>query len=239
MSRAVFDRSYYEANQQAGDRPALRWYARVCHRLMGGAEKEIFDFGCGTGWLMHHLVSYGHRVSGFDEGEYSRQSAGKLVPDSTLYDNLSVVPRGRYDLVVSLHVLEHVPDPEALVAQLADLLKPNGHLMFVVPARNGLGHRIRGDEWFAFRDESHISLLEEREWRAIVRGSGMRIVQEAGDGLWDPPYVPWLPRWFQLALFGSPAAVQVYLGRGRLFVPAAWSECLIVVAQSNEARPGD
>lgn len=239
MLNAVFDRSYYEANQQAGDRPALRWYARVCHRLMGGAEKEVFDFGCGTGWLMYHLLSYGYRVSGFDESEYSRKTARRLAPECRLYENLSTVPTGGFDLVVSLHVLEHMPDPAASVLQLANLLKPNGYLMFVVPARNGLGHRIRGDQWFALRDETHISLLEEHEWRVIVQRAGLKVVKEAGDGLWDPPYVSWLPRWLQLALMGSLAAVQVYLGRGRLLVPAAWSECLIVVAKKLASRTGD
>lgn len=229
-----FDELYFEGNQQLQDRPALRWYARVCRRLLSHAPREVFEFGCGVGWLLKHL-SKDHHVSGYDVSAFCRAQSGAKTPTATVYDNLDEVPREAFDLVVSLHVLEHVPDPAETIRLLSSLLKPEGLLLFVVPALNGAGHRIKKNQWFAYRDETHISVLPEDEWRRHVRAAGLLLIKEAGDGLWDPPYVSWLPRVVQLPLFGAPAAAQVYLGGGRLFVPAHWSECYIAVARKSPA----
>ena len=230
-----YTQEYFEANQQLQDRPALRWYARVCRRLVGRPGGDIFEFGCGVGWLLHHLATrHGQKISGYDLSDFCRDQTRTRCPTVSVYDDLNAVPNSAFDLVVSLHVLEHVPDPQPTFQRLASLLRPCGKLLFVVPATTGLGHRIKRKGWFAYRDETHISLLSEIEWTEHVRAAGLRILRQAGDGLWDPPYVSWLPRVIQAPLFGAPAALQVYLGRGRLFVPARWSECLIVVAQ----RPG-
>lgn len=225
-----YSQAYFEQNQQLGDRPALRWYARVCNRLLGRPNGDIFEYGCGTGWLMHHLMKR-HHVTGYDASEFCLEQARQNAPQATICADLAQLQPGSSDLIVSLHTLEHVPEPSASISFLADLLRPGGRLLFVVPAVNGLGHKLRRKEWFGYRDKTHISLLDEAEWRGAVDRAGLRIVQEAGDGLWDPPYVRWLPRWLQLAIFGAPAAIQVWLAGGRLIMPSAWGECLILVSQ--------
>lgn len=227
-----YTQEYFEANQQLRDRLALRWYARVCRRLVGRAGGNVFEFGCGVGWLLRHLATrHGQHVSGYDLSEFCRTQARARCPTATIYDDLDTVPQGAFDLVVALHVLEHVPEPQPTIRRLAALLRPNGKLLFVVPATSGLGHRLKGQRWFAFRDKTHVSLLPESQWSAYVREAGLHVLRQAGDGLWDPPYVSWLPRAVQLPLFGAPAALQVYAGGGRLLLPARWSECLIVVAR--------
>lgn len=226
----TYNEQYFEQNGQGGDRPAIRWYAQVCQRLLGRAGCDVFEYGCGMGWLLRRLQQQ-HNVAGYDLSDFCRQQSRQIAPQATIYDALDDVPHKQYDMVVSLHVLEHVEDPTATVAFLTRLLKPGGKLVFVVPANQGLGHRIKQDQWFAYRDDTHISLLPEQAWRKTVTDAGLRVVKEAGDGLWDPPYVKGLPRWLQLPLFGAPAAIQVYAGRGRLFLPPSLSECLIMVAE--------
>jgi hypothetical protein len=108
----------------------------------------------------------------------------------------------------------------------------------VVPAPGGAGRRIKKTAWFAYRDATHVSLLSESEWCAQTRAAGLRVRQQAGDGLWDAPYVSWLPKAIQTPLFGAPAGLQVYLGGGRLFLPPRWAECLIVVAEKPAAARG-
>ena len=50
-------------NGQAGDRPALRWYARLVRRYCGPGP--YLDFGCGTGHLLRRLAAHG-RAAGFE-----------------------------------------------------------------------------------------------------------------------------------------------------------------------------
>jgi hypothetical protein len=66
-----------------------------------------------------------------------------------------------------------------------------------------------------------------------VRKAGCDVVRIRGDGLWDPPYVRFLPLRVQRAVFGAPAALQVFWPFGQPFLPAAFSECLIVTARKR------
>jgi hypothetical protein len=114
---------------------------------------------------------------------------------------------------------------------LAEKLVSGGTLFFVVPNPGGLGHQLKGRGWFAYRDATHVSLLTMAEWVMLVRKAGLEVVRVRGDGLWDAPYVPLLPTGLQRALFGAPAALQVFWPFGQPFLPAAFSECLIVTAR--------
>ena len=93
------------------------------------------------------------------------------------------------------------------------------------------GRRMKGQHWFGFRDPTHCSLLSRGEWATILRRSGLRVLWIRGDGLWDSPYVPWLPAAPQSLLFGAPAGLQIFAPVARPFLPAALGECLIIAAE--------
>ena len=102
---------------------------------------------------------------------------------------------------------------------------------FVVPHVGGLGHRLKGRRWFAYRDATHVSLLSRGEWMMLTRRAGLQVVSTRGDGLWDAPYVRFLPTALQRLTFGAPAALQVFWPGNRAFLPAGMSECLIVTTR--------
>jgi 2-polyprenyl-3-methyl-5-hydroxy-6-metoxy-1,4-benzoquinol methylase len=224
---AGYDDAYYRGNQQSGDRLALRFYARIASRLAPPGA-EAFEFGSGTGHLSKRLARR-FSASAYDLSPYARAETHRTSPATHIVDDLDSVVDASFDLVVSLHVLEHVPDPSATLRQMARWTRPGGHLLYVVPNPEGLGHRIKKKAWFAYRDDSHCSLLGRDEWLDETTRAGFRIERAAADGLWDAPYVRRLPRALQMATFGAPAAIQVALGRALL--PRDWGECLIVVAR--------
>ena len=129
------------------------------------------------------------------------------------------LPPGSLDVVVSLHTLEHLPQPRPTLEQLARRLVPGGVLLFVVPNPGGLGHRLKGRHWFAYRDPTHCSVLSRGEWLTLARRVGLQVLWVRGDGMWDPPYVPWMPLGVQRLLFGAPAGIQMVLPLRRPFLP--------------------
>ena len=124
------------------------------------------------------------------------------------------------ELIVSLHVLEHIDPPDPTLTEFRRMLRVGGRLLYVVPNPQGWGHRIRGDEWFAYRDPTHSALLDRDDWLTRTHSAGFTVERVAADGLWDPPYVRRLPRPIQLATLGAPAALQVLSGRA--FLPRDW-----------------
>src|SRR6185369_10574845 len=127
------------------------------------------------------------------------------------------VPADSLDVVVALHIFEHVKQPRPVIEALAKRLVPGGLLLFVVPNPGGVGHRLKGRGWYAYRDPTHCSLLSRGEWLTVTRRVGLRVRWVRGDGMWDPPYLPLLPVGLQRVLFGAPAAVQLALPLRRPF----------------------
>jgi SAM-dependent methyltransferase len=223
-----FDAQYYDAHALSEDRIALWWYARVIRRLRP-AGGRLLEFGCGTGHLLKRLSAQ-FEAYGYDAAPYARSRCRTTAPDAVVLEEWQSLSPATLDIIVSLHTLEHLPRPLAALEGLAALLVSGGVLLFVVPNPGGLGRRLKGRQWFAYRDATHVSLLSRGEWVTLVRKAGLQVVRVRGDGLWDAPYVRILPVGFQRVLFGSLAGIQL-VWPGQPFVPASLGECLIVIAR--------
>jgi SAM-dependent methyltransferase len=226
MGMHCFDREYYEGGQLSEDRIALWWYARVVRRLrpQGG---RLLDFGCGTGHLLKRLSAH-FEAFGYDAAPFARSACRANAPDAVILEEWESLPPASFDVIVSLHTLEHLPRPLPTLQALAAKLAGGGVFLFVVPNPGGLGRSLKGRQWFAYRDPTHVSLLSRGEWVTLARKAGLTVLRVRGDGMWDAPYVRVIPTAVQRALFGAPAAVQVFWPGNRPFLPAALGECLIV-----------
>lgn len=227
-----YDADYYRGNEQDGDRVALWFYARVAARLAHRGD-TVLDFGSGVGHFTRRLAGR-FRTIAFDLSPYARQATAERSPSTRVVADLDEVAQGSVDVVCTLHVLEHIPDPAPTFAAFARVLRPNGRLLFVVPNPQGWGYRIKGERWFAYRDDSHCSLFDRDRWVQLAEDAGFTVDRVNADGLWDPPYVGRIPRLVQLVTLGLPAVLQV--AAGRLFLPADHGECIVVTARLREPR---
>jgi 2-polyprenyl-6-hydroxyphenyl methylase / 3-demethylubiquinone-9 3-methyltransferase len=115
------------------------------NRKIKVAGKRCIDIGCGGGILSEALARQSASVTAIDLAEASLAVARLHQLESGLddirYENISAEEMaekeaGQYDVVTCLEMLEHVPDPEAVVAACARLAKPGGHLFFSTINRN-------------------------------------------------------------------------------------------------------
>ena len=82
------------------------------------------------------------------------QSVGLDVHHGTL--ETADFPRASFDVVRVWHVLEHVPDPLALLRRAYQLLKPGGELIVGVPHIGGIIARLAGPAWFDLDIPRHL-----------------------------------------------------------------------------------
>lgn len=113
-------------------------------RIAGLQDKTVLDVGCGGGILSESMAQRGARVTGIDLGEKAlkvaklhRLESGvevdyRLVSVESLADE---VPAS-FDVVTCMEMLEHVPDPAAVVEACSRLVKPGGHVFFSTINRN-------------------------------------------------------------------------------------------------------
>jgi 2-polyprenyl-6-hydroxyphenyl methylase/3-demethylubiquinone-9 3-methyltransferase len=100
--------------------------------------------GCGGGILAEGMAGLGAKVTGIDLADKSLQVAklhllesGKQVEYRKIaVEELASERPGQYDVVTCMEMLEHVPDPAAVVTACARLAKPDGQVFFSTLNRN-------------------------------------------------------------------------------------------------------
>jgi SAM-dependent methyltransferase len=224
-----YTKDYYANNEQDGDRIALWYYERLTRRL-AKAGSQVLDYGAGTGWFARRLSRH-FITDAFEPSVHAQEAIVSNAPGVGLKTRTSDIAAGSYDLVVSLHVLEHLSQPSEAISDIHRILRPGGRALCVVPNPNGWGHRIKGDAWFAYTDPTHVALLSREEWVLAFEEVSLSVDRLGTDGLWDFPYTRKVPKAVEMCSLGAGAGLQVLLGRA--FLPPDWGECLLIFASKQ------
>jgi 2-polyprenyl-6-hydroxyphenyl methylase/3-demethylubiquinone-9 3-methyltransferase len=109
------------------------------------AGKRVVDVGCGGGILADSMARRGAQVLGIDLAtkplRVAQLHALEAATEGVEYrevavETLAQESPGAYDVVTCMEMLEHVPDPEAIVRACGTLVKPGGWLFFSTINRN-------------------------------------------------------------------------------------------------------
>ena len=149
-------------------------------RLAQGAR--VFDLGCGNGSMSARMHAFGLNVTGVDPSTsgiaYAKANHPQLCVESgNAYDDLAS-RFGRFPLVVSLEVVEHVFDPRRYARTLFDLVEPGGTAIVSTPYHGYLKNvalAIAGkmDSHFtALWDGGHIKFFSIRTLGILLREAG-------------------------------------------------------------------
>lgn len=219
---------------------SVRFYARIAERLLrrrGG--RRMLEIGCGLGFVLARLER-SFETFGIDLSPFAAEKARRFSPRSRVFtaDLTATLPEeiegGGFDLILARYVFEHLADPAGALALATRLLAPGGVLFYAVPDTTSPGVRLKGEDWYAYLDETHVSLLAPDRWLELTRQAGLSVERTFSDGLWDVPYVRGIPRLMQYPIFSIPTIVSVALTRP--MIPVGWGENLIVVAERPAGR---
>ncbi len=157
-------------------------HARMLAALAPGAGERHLDVGCQDGMILTNLARrYGVRGTGVDVSEASlrlavaRNTAGNRY---FLADAQALPFRdGSFDLAHSVGTMEHVPDQNLYLSEMARVLRPGGRLLFDMINRRD-DWTVHGIErrWAEFRGRG-----EAARQAAIAIGHDPATFREAGE----------------------------------------------------------
>lgn len=159
-------------------------------------DAKVVDVGCGGGLLSEALARAGAHVTGIDMGSKVIEVAKLHLHESNLGVDYRVQssaalaasePEG-FDAVCCMELIEHVPDPAALVNDLAALLTPGARLFMSTINRTpaAFGAAIVGAEYVMRllpRGTHHYAqFLKPSELGRLLRQAGLELEDVSGLG---------------------------------------------------------
>jgi 2-polyprenyl-3-methyl-5-hydroxy-6-metoxy-1,4-benzoquinol methylase len=105
--------------------------------LAQAAPRTVLDVGCGEGVLTHKWSARVERIVGIDledpaiQAEWAKRQAPNLEYRVMKAERMPFAD-GEFSLASAIEVLEHVPDPEHTVSEMARVAR-GGHLLVSVP----------------------------------------------------------------------------------------------------------
>ena len=139
--------------------------------LEGRGPLQVLDFGTGQSFIPDLLRADGHRVIGVDVVPPLRPHPDRLTGDLLELE----LDAGKFDLVFSFQVFEHLPEPMPCLRELLRLSRPGGlvliHTDMETPEREA-GFR----EWWYVLPPDHCCFYRHQTFETFLAGTPHRIV---------------------------------------------------------------
>jgi SAM-dependent methyltransferase len=167
------------ADQVDGSRRSAAAALPIVRELVGNVT-SVLDVGCGVGtWLAEWKELGVPLVRGYD-GDYVERSELHIAPDEFVPVDLgepATVPRGEFDLTMSVEVAEHLPESRG--EAFADLLTATSDVLLfsaAIPHQGGTHHV--NEQWPTY-------------WRHKLQARGFEEFDLLRPRIWNDPAVEW------------------------------------------------
>lgn len=141
------------------------------------APARLLDVGSGAGCFLAAAYQEGFDVSGLEPSAACVRLVEERLPAARMVhgtiEDATIAP-GSYDVVTLWDVLEHLPDPRAIVRRIATWLAPGGALVLQLPDGGSLPARIFGRRWPLLLRE-HLTYFDEATMTRLLTEEGYRV----------------------------------------------------------------
>jgi 2-polyprenyl-3-methyl-5-hydroxy-6-metoxy-1,4-benzoquinol methylase len=124
------------------------------------AGGKILDIGCGNGFLLSHLKKekwdcYGVEPSA-SVSEMAKNNGVKIL--AKYIDQVSTSLYS-FDVIILFDVVEHLSQPQQMLQNVHQLLKPGGKVIILTGNIDSLNSKLAGSKWSYFNTYEHISFF--------------------------------------------------------------------------------
>lgn len=150
---------------------------------------RVLDVGCGSGEVVRAFASRGHESHGIEPGsDFADHAAAGLPANAQIHGGsleADLFPEGHFDVIVCMHVIEHLNRPTEALSYMRRWLAPGGLMMLEVP--DMYGYKTKGFDRFhfahtlGFTRENFLLLLKKCDLASVNRPASTFVMAVAAD----------------------------------------------------------
>lgn len=140
-------------------------------------EKNILDFGCGTGQFLNVCSKNGWQINGFEPNNSAAKQAENTL-QKTIFksiDEVSNLPK--VNLITMWHVLEHIHDLQETLSLLISKLEKNGKILIAVPNYKSYDANKYKKYWAAYDVPRHLYHFEQESMQKLLKLHDLKIIK--------------------------------------------------------------
>lgn len=147
-------------------------------------NNRLLDIGFGAAVLLQVGARAGWLTEGVEVSRTAVEHAQQLGLNA-FYGQLSnaCYPDAWFDIVVGVEMLEHLPNPQNMVLEIARILRPGGLFWATTPHGRGLSSRLLGLEWSAAAPPEHLQLFSLRGVKSLLSNAGFHRIEVSAHGV--------------------------------------------------------
>jgi SAM-dependent methyltransferase len=160
-----------------------RWssHSRILEHLQDGRGRRVLDVGSASGYLAKLLSERGFEVTGIEADPVLAQEAAGYCRELFISDLDGPLPdlQGPFDAIIYADVLEHLKNPQRVLASINEYLAPDGVVMISVPNIAHAWVRLQvliGRFDYADRgilDRTHLRFFTLKSFRSFLAEAGL------------------------------------------------------------------
>ena len=162
-------------------RKVARWFSGTDNQgqYTVRAGERMLAIGCGGGLSLLEAHLLGAQAWGVEADPNVQPLARELglqVHQGNLQDK--PFPDVQFDLVVMNQVIEHIPQPDLVLAEIHTRLAPNGRVVLVFPNVNSLWCKLSGMRWINWHIPYHLHHFSRQSFSRLAQRCGYRITAQ-------------------------------------------------------------
>lgn len=156
----------------------IKKFTAMCIELEKAVEgRRVLDVGCSIGLFNKIARDRGWDPVGLELNkkavDYAVNTLGLDVRPQLLHE--ADLEKESFDVLTLWEVIEHVPDPRALLKACREMIRPGGVLALLVPNRDALSARVMRNHCSCFGGRNHLWYFADRHLTALLADAGFEV----------------------------------------------------------------